>query len=400
MSVMDLNPVETRSGSRFGRADSMVLTNARVVTENDIFDGTVHVRDGKIDDIARGRSQVAGALDCGASILMPGMVELHTDNLEKHISPRPGVLWPSVPSVITHDAQIVASGITTVFDAISVGDVVAGSTRLKTLETMVNALALCKRDNMLRADHFLHLRCEVSHRDALDMFQSLVDQPMLQLVSIMDHSPGQRQFVNLDKYREYYMGKHGLSAAQMEEFIVTRQEDSRQFSDRYRKAIAAICQARGIPMASHDDATVDHVDESAGFGMNIAEFPTTLEAARASHQRGMMVMMGAPNVVRGGSHSGNIAAAALAEDGVLDILSSDYYPASMLDAAFRLARMDTNDYDLPRAIGTVTAVPARCAGLQDRGSIDVGKRADLVLVSECGEQPLIESVWCSGKRVY
>ena len=400
MSVMDLKPAETRSGRRFGRVDSMVLTNARVVTENDIFDGTVHVRDGRIDDIARGRSQVAGALDCGASILMPGMVELHTDNLEKHISPRPGVLWPSVPSVITHDAQIVASGITTVFDAISVGDVVAGSTRLKTLETMVNALAVCKRDTMLRADHFLNLRCEVSHRDALEMFQSLVDQPMLQLVSIMDHSPGQRQFVNLDKYREYYMGKHGLSAAQMDEFIVTRKEDSRQYSDRYRKAIVAICQARGIPMASHDDATVDHVDESAGFGMNIAEFPTTLEAARASHRRGMMVMMGAPNVVRGGSHSGNIAAATLAEEGVLDILSSDYYPASMLDAAFRLARMDTNDYDLPRAIATVTAVPARCAALHDRGSIDVGKRADLVLVSECGDQPLIESVWCSGKRVY
>ncbi|MEQ9547226.1 MAG: alpha-D-ribose 1-methylphosphonate 5-triphosphate diphosphatase [Marinobacter sp.] len=378
----------------------MVLTNARVVTENECFDGTVHIRNGMIADVTLGRSQLPGALDCGAAILMPGMVELHTDNLEKHISPRPGVLWPSVPAVITHDAQIVASGITTVFDAISVGDIVAGSTRLQTLETMVNALKACKRDAMMRADHFLHLRCEVSHQGALEMFRSLVDQPMLQLVSIMDHSPGQRQFVNLDKYREYYMGKHGLSAGEMEEFIRTRQEDSRRYSDRYREAIVGICQERAIPLASHDDATADHVEESAGFGMSIAEFPTTLEAARESHQRGMKVMMGAPNIVRGGSHSGNIAAASLAEEGVLDILSSDYYPASMLDAAFRLARLETNDYDLTRAIAAVTAVPARCAGLEDRGSIAAGKRADLVLVSECKDQPVIETVWRAGKRVY
>ncbi|MDY6842024.1 MAG: amidohydrolase family protein, partial [Pseudomonadota bacterium] len=161
-----------------------------------------------------------------------------------------------------------------------------------------------------------------------------------------------------------------------------------------------ICRERGIPLASHDDATTEHVEESAGFGMSIAEFPTTLEAAKESHQRGMMVMMGAPNVVRGGSHSGNIAAATLAEEGVLDILSSDYYPASMLDAAFRLARLETNDYDLTRAIATVTAIPARCAGLDDRGSIAAGKRADLVLVSECKEQPVIESVWRAGNRVY
>lgn len=400
MSVMDLKPAEARSAALSERQQSLVLTNARVVTETEVFRGTVHVRDGRIADVSQSRSQVPGALDCGAAILMPGMVELHTDNLEKHISPRPGVLWPSVPSVITHDAHIVASGITTVFDAISVGDVIAGSTRLQTLEAMVQALLACKQDRMLRADHFLHLRCEVSDGGALDMFRSLVNQPMLQLVSVMDHSPGQRQFVNLDKYREYYMGKHGLSAAEMDEFIITRKADSQRYSDRYRKAVVEICHERGIPMASHDDATLAHVEESAGFGMTIAEFPTTLEAALASHERGLKVMMGAPNVVRGGSHSGNIAAATLAGHGVLDILSSDYYPASMLDAAFRLARMDSNDYDLARAIATVTSIPARCAALNDRGTIDVGKRADLVLVSECGQQPLIETVWSAGRRVF
>lgn len=382
------------------KTNTLILTNARVVTEHEVFDGTVHVRDGMISGVAAGRSRLPEAIDCEGAILMPGMVELHTDNLEKHISPRPGVLWPATPAVITHDAQIVASGITTVFDAISVGDVVAGSTRLQNLQVMVDALESSRQNGLLRADHFLHLRCEVSHEGALDMFRSLVDQPMLRLVSVMDHSPGQRQFVNLDKYREYYMGKHGLSAGEMEEFIRTRKEDSQKYSDSHRRAIVDICNTRELPMASHDDATQAHVDESAGFGMSIAEFPTTLEAARESHKRGLSVMMGAPNVVRGGSHSGNIAAATLADEGVLDILSSDYYPASMLDAAFRLARMESNAYDLPRAIAAVTAVPARSAALDDRGSIAIGKRADLVLVTEVGDQPLIQSVWRAGNRVY
>lgn len=382
------------------KTQTLVLTNAHVVTEHESIRGTVEVHNGQIVSVDEGRSNLPEAIDCEGAILMPGMVELHTDNLEKHISPRPGVLWPATPAVITHDAQIVASGITTVFDAISVGDVVAGSTRLQNLEIMVSALETAKHDQMLRAEHFLHLRCEVSHEGALQMFESLVDRAMLRLVSVMDHSPGQRQFVNLDKYREYYMGKHGLNASEMEEFIQTRREDSLRFSDNHRRAIVEICSKRGLPLASHDDATEAHVDESARFGMTIAEFPTTLEAARKSHEQGLSVMMGAPNVVRGGSHSGNIAAATLAEEGILDILSSDYYPASMLDAAFRLARMDTNAYDLARAIAAVSAVPARSAGLDDRGMIAAGKRADLVLVREVNEQPLIQTVWQAGNRVY
>ncbi len=400
MNVADHEKSHSRVAGALSAANSFVLTNARIVTEHEVFDGSMVVRDGQIAEITRGRTSLTGAIDCSGSILMPGMVELHTDNLEKHISPRPGVIWPAIPAVITHDAQIVASGITTVFDAISVGDIVTGSTRLKTLKTMVNALEAARQDGMLRADHFLHLRCEVSHAGALDMFQALIDQPMLQLVSVMDHSPGQRQFVNLDKYREYYMGKHGISSQEIEEFIRSRKEDSQRYSDKNRRAIVEICHQRGIALASHDDATVAHVEESVGFDMTIAEFPTTLEAAKASHERGLKVMMGAPNLVRGGSHSGNIAAATLAQEGVLDILSSDYYPASMLDAAFRLARMADNGYDLPKAIATVSSMPARCAGLNDRGVIETGKRADLVLVSECGEQPLIESVWRAGKRVY
>lgn len=377
-----------------------VLTNARVVTETETFTGSVRIRDGLIDSVDQGNSRLPGARDCQGRYLIPGLVELHTDNLEKHFSPRPGVIWPSQPAVITHDAHIVSSGITTVFDALSVGDVATESTRIKHLQTLLDALAASHHSDLLRARHLLHLRCEVSHPDTLSLFRELVDHPMLQLVSVMDHTPGQRQFVDEDKYHEYYQGKYGLNNQEMAAFTRDRKEAARLHSDRNRQAIVGICQDRHIPLASHDDATLEHVEESAGFGMRIAEFPTTREAARASHDHGLAVLMGAPNIVRGGSHSGNIAAAELAREGVLDILSSDYYPASMLDAAFRVAAMEDNDYTLPRAIATVTATPARCANLDDRGTIEPGKQADLVLVALQDQLPVIDTVWSRGQRVY
>ncbi len=395
MSAMDLTLERPQLES-----NELLLTNARIVTENEVFTGTLKVRNGLISTLERGNTSITGARDCQGAYLIPGLVELHTDNLEKHFSPRPGVIWPSHPAVLTHDAHIVSSGITTVFDALSVGDVVDDSNRLAHLRTLIDALAETRKAGMLRADHLLHLRCEVSFGETLKLFEDLVDHPLLQLVSVMDHTPGQRQFVREDKYRQYYQGKHGLSDSEMDTFTRKRKESALLHSDRNRKAIVAICQARGIPLASHDDATLAHVMESAEFGMSIAEFPTTLEAAKASHEHGLRVLMGAPNIVRGGSHSGNIAAADLAAAGVLDILSSDYYPASMLDAAFRLAAMEDNNYDLARAIATVTATPARSANLHDRGLIEPGKRADLVLVEPRGQLPVIHNVWRSGERVY
>lgn len=395
MSATDLTLERPKTES-----GELLLTNARIVTENEVFTGTLKIEKGLISAMDRGNSGAPSARDCQGAYLIPGLVELHTDNLEKHFSPRPGVVWPSHSAVLTHDAHIVSSGITTVFDALSVGDVVDNSNRLTHLQTLLDALSETSKAGMLRADHLLHLRCEVSFGETLQLFEDLVDHPLLQLVSVMDHTPGQRQFVREDKYRQYYQGKHGLSDSEMDTFTRNRKESARLHSNRNRKAIVAICQARGIPLASHDDATLDHVVESAESGMRIAEFPTTLEAAVASHKHGLRVLMGAPNIVRGGSHSGNIAAAELASAGVLDILSSDYYPASMLDAAFRLANMENNSYDLAQAIATVTTTPARCANLHDRGLIEPGKRADLVLVEPRGQLPVIYNVWRSGERVY
>ncbi len=377
----------------------LILTNARVVTADRVINGTLMIRDGVIVALDEGSSQLPQAQDLGGDYLMPGLVELHTDNLEKHMTPRPGVDWPTASAVLTHDAQIIAAGITTVFDALSIGDINPRGKRMQQLPAMLDAVASAEAAGDTRAEHRLHLRCEVCHPDALSLFRDLVGHPLVKLVSVMDHSPGQRQFAREDKYREYYMGKYHLSAAEMDAFSEQQTANSRQYSDRQRLAVVEICQARGLALASHDDATLAHVEESAGLGMAIAEFPTTLEAAEASHARGLKVLMGAPNVVRGGSHSGNIAAADLAQRGVLDILSSDYYPASLLQAAFLLAAFD-NSYDLPKAIATVSLLPAQAVGLDDRGEIRPGLRADLLQTSDRQGQPVVRQVWRQGRRVF
>ncbi|MFP6798003.1 MAG: alpha-D-ribose 1-methylphosphonate 5-triphosphate diphosphatase [Pseudomonas sp.] len=376
-----------------------ILTNARIVTAEQEFVGTLVLRDGLIAQVEEGVSGLPQAQNLGGDYLLPGLVELHTDNLEKYMSPRPGVDWPSASAVLTHDAQIASAGITTVFDALAIGDVNPRGKRMQQLPAMLEAIAEAAAAGHLRADHRLHLRCELCHPDTLAVFRDLVEHPLVQLVSVMDHSPGQRQFAREDKYREYYMGKYHLSETEMDDFVREQQANSIEFSDRQRRAIVADCHARGLSLASHDDATLAHVQESAGFDMSIAEFPTTLEAAKASHELGLKVLMGAPNIVRGGSHSGNIAAAELAQHGVLDILSSDYYPASLLQAALLLAGQD-NGYDLPRAIATVSRVPAQAAGLDDRGEIRVGLRADLVHAQVHSGQAVIQQVWRQAKRVF
>lgn len=376
-----------------------ILSNARLVLADLVIHGSLLIRDGVIADIAAGTSSLPQAQDLDGALLLPGLIELHTDNLEKHMSPRPGVDWPSASAVLTHDAQIVAAGITTVFDALSIGDINPKGKRMQQLGVMLEAIAAAEAAGQTRAEHRLHLRCEVSHPQCLELFRELVEQPLVQLVSVMDHAPGQRQFARMEKYREYYMGKYHLSPAEMDAFVTEQLANSARHSDQQRAAIVDICHSRELALASHDDATLDHVEESAGYGMAIAEFPTTFEAAEASHARGLKVLMGAPNIVRGGSHSGNIAAADLARRGVLDILSSDYYPASLLQAALGLAEQD-NGYDLTRAIATISLAPARAAGLDDRGEIAVGLRADLVQAQVHKGQPVIGQVWRQGRRVF
>lgn len=375
-----------------------LLTNARIVTADDVFVGTLTVKSGRIISVARGPVRAAGAIDCEGDYVMPGMIELHTDNLERHVTPRPKVRWHVGAAVQAHDAQMASAGITTVYDAIACGDVIEGSDRLDNLQAMVDAVTAGQASGHLRADHRLHLRCEVSNANIMDMFEALAGNPLVGIVSLMDHTPGQRQFVHEDKYLEYYMGKYGFTRAQMDDFTRRQQECSARYSEPHRRAIAARCRQRRLTLASHDDATLDHVAEARDLGIHFAEFPTTVEAAKASREAGMMVLMGAPNLVRGGSHSGNVSAGELAAEGCLDILSSDYVPVSLMAAAFHL-HTGPLGVALPAALATVTANPAKVAGLTDRGIIEPGLRADLVRVHPTADLPVIRAVWRDGRRV-
>ncbi|MEC9346588.1 MAG: alpha-D-ribose 1-methylphosphonate 5-triphosphate diphosphatase [Pseudomonadota bacterium] len=381
-------------------AAETVLTNARCVLGDRVIDGSVVLRGDRIARVDEGPCALASAIDCDGDYLLPGLVELHTDNVERHITPRPGVVWPSGPALLAHDAEITAAGITTVFDALRLGELRGDRDNdyIREVMTIVAAIETARERGAFRADHRLHFRCELSCDNTDREFDRFAAHPLLRLVSVMDHTPGQRQFADTSKYRQYYQGKYGLTDAEMDAFMENACQSQARNSVRNRRHIVAGCHARNIPLASHDDATPAHVDEALSDGVAVAEFPTTVAAARLARENGMMVLMGAPNLVRGGSHSGNVSAIELARHGLLDVLSSDYIPMSLIHAAFMLADSDA-PCDLAAAVRTVSRAPALGVGLDDRGEIAEGLRADLVRVRRMGDTEVVRTVWVGGERV-
>jgi alpha-D-ribose 1-methylphosphonate 5-triphosphate diphosphatase len=375
-----------------------VFSNAKIVTASEIVEGAVLLRDGLIEDVAKGPVKSANA-DLEGAYLLPGLVELHTDHLESHYRPRPGVAWPAIGALLAHDAQIAAAGITTVFDALRAGafDSEAGGLR-RGNDQLSKAIRDASTSGMPRADHRIHLRCELPCPDTFDTAEELVEEGLVDLLSVMDHTPGERQFVSLDKFREYYLGKNIMTADRLEVFIGERREMNLLHSERNRRAIVNLALAKGLKLASHDDATQQHVAAAVADGVTISEFPTTEEAARAAHECGLSVLMGAPNLVRGGSHSGNIPTADVAKAGCLDLMSSDYVPVSLLHAAFSLPE-NVPGIGLPEAVNVVSRNPARVMGLDDRGEIAIGKRADVIEVRLMDGHPVVRSVWRAGERV-
>jgi alpha-D-ribose 1-methylphosphonate 5-triphosphate diphosphatase len=373
-----------------------VLKNARIVLGDEMVDGSVLIRDGHIAAIETGAVACAGE-DMDGDLLLPGLVELHTDHIEKHMKPRPGVLWNPMTAVLAHDAQLCAAGITTVLDAVRIGNAEHREDDDAMAVATAEQILYCRTNDVLRSDHLIHLRCEISAPNVTTLFEMLADHPLIRLVSLMDHTPGQRQFTKVDKWRQYYGGKTGKSDKELDALIVRMRANAEANSHGNRRTLAAACRERGYTLASHDDATEAHIDEAVELGMTIAEFPTTHEAAAAAVAEGMRIVAGAPNLVRGGSHSGNISTADLAKAGQLDALSSDYVPVSLLHGAFLLHEQVLDS--LPAAIRKVSAIPARMVGLTDRGAIAEGLRADIIQVSDRYDAPVIRQVWREGARV-
>ncbi|MBE9075893.1 alpha-D-ribose 1-methylphosphonate 5-triphosphate diphosphatase [Romeria aff. gracilis LEGE 07310] len=376
--------------------NEQVYTNYRLQLPEQELLGTLVVRDGAIADIQPG-IQPSGQ-DGEGQYLLPGLVELHTDHLERCLSPRPKVRWPLDAATVQHDRDLAAAGITTVCDAIAIGDVTPTSLRMTQYDPMIQALHQRQESGQFAIEHRLHLRCELAYDAVAEIAQRYAQHPLLSLISLMDHTPGQRQFAKLDKFREYYMGKHGVSAAEIDDFIQERLDAQKAFAVISRTALVELARSQNLAWASHDDATVEHVQQAIAEGATIAEFPTTLEAAKASHQHGLQVLMGAPNLVLGGSHSGNVSAMELVMADLVDIISSDYVPHSLLQSVFIIAA--ATGKPIHEAMRPVTINPAIAIQLdRDRGSLELGKRADLLTVCAEDTVPRLTSVICAGRRV-
>jgi alpha-D-ribose 1-methylphosphonate 5-triphosphate diphosphatase len=375
-----------------------ILANATLVLPHKTLRGQLRMIDGRITDIAEGTTIPAGAVDCAGDLVMPGLIELHTDNLERHIEPRPKVDWPHAAAIIAHDAELASVGITTVFDALRVGSVVSNAKANygEYARALADEILGLRADGVLKISHFLHLRAEVCSETLVEELDKFGPADRIGIVSLMDHTPGARQFRDMSKLKEYYVGKHGISDADWDAHVAAQLALRDRLGEVHEAAAVAAARRYGAVLASHDDTEAGHVVRSAEHGAHFAEFPTTVEAARACRDHDIKVMMGAPNLIRGGSHSGNVAAEDLAKADLLDIVSSDYVPSSLLSAALQLGDLWG---DVARGIATVTAAPADAAGLPDRGHLTQGARADVIRVARVGSAGAVRGVWVQGRRV-
>lgn len=376
-----------------------IFSNAQVVLKDRVIErGWVATANGMIAEVGEGDAPERGE-DMHGDLLMPGLIELHTDHLEAHYVPRPKVFWDPIAAVVSYDGQLATSGITTVLDSLRVWREEGAEDVDGQAEILAQAISSARDAKLLRAEHFLHLRCEIPMPSVVEEAKELIGRPDVRLMSLMDHTPGQRQFRDEGKLRDYYRGKSGgLTDAELDVMFERRFLYQKTYGEANMREIVALAHSYNIPLASHDDTTEENVTDAIRDRVSVAEFPTTMEAARGLHQAGIAVLMGAPNVVRGGSHSGNIAAIDLAREGLLDIMSSDYIPSSLLMAALQLPR-HVPAIDLASAVRTVTKTAAEAVGLNDRGEIVAGKRADLIRVHLARDLPVVRSVWREGHRV-
>ena len=376
-----------------------VIGNASIVLADRVIErGWIAFSDGRVTGYGEGNAP-ADSEDAGGDLIMPGLIELHTDHLEAHYVPRPKVFWDPIAAVVSYDGQLATSGITTVLDSLRVWREDGAEEVDGRAGVLAEAIAAARDAKLLRSDHFLHLRCEIPMPSVVEEAKELIGRPDVRLMSLMDHTPGQRQFRNETKLRDYYRGKGpGMTDAELDILFERRFAYQKAHAATNMREIVALAHQYEIPLASHDDTTDENVADAVRDRVSVAEFPTTMEAARGLHQAGIDILMGAPNVVRGGSHSGNIAAVDLAREGLLDILSSDYIPSSLLMAALQLPQR-VPAIDLASAIRTVTRTPAEAVGLADRGEIAIGKRADLIRVHVARDVPVVRTVWREGHRV-
>lgn len=337
-------------------------------------------------------------IEASGMYLLPGMIDLHSDAVEKEITPRPQAYFPINPALYELEKKIAASGITTIYHSLSMsGESAVGVRKDEVVaEIIENITRNCRDRTMIR--NLVHLRYEVTHLSGVVLVKELLARRLIHLLSFMDHTPGQGQYTVPGTYERYAMKTYGFTEIEARSIVKKITSQQKQVDTEALKELATLAKLQGIRLASHDDDTPDKVEAMLALGVTISEFPINLETARYAKSKGVHIAVGAPNVVRGTSHGNNLEATVAIGNGTADILCSDYYPPAMLPAVFKLAAAGMK---LPRAVRMVSLNPAQALGLDRQyGSLEVGKQADLVLVELYRNHPFVRKTLVGGKSVY
>lgn len=378
----------------------MWLSDFRVVLPDQVLEsGSVRIEDGRIADVVEG--PVAGAAIRGDGLLlMPGFIDMHGDMVEREVEPRPQVRMPVELGLRDLDRKLAGSGFTTAYAALSFSPTSTYG-HLRSYEhtsAVIRAIKRMREDLLI--DHRVHARFEITFPKALDVINDLIAEGSVDLISLTDHTPGQGQYRDIERVVERTMHEKGLTPEAAATFVAQRIAERSRPEEELAATLAAIsatCHKHGVALASHDDDTVTKVGMMAALGVTISEFPVTTEAAREARRHGLATAMGAPNALRGQSYSGNLSAREAHAGGLLDILASDYHPSAMLPAVLELARHDPGG--LAGAARLSAANAARALGLDDRGAIGPGKRADLIVATDEGIGHVV-ATFRGGRMIY
>ncbi|PKO92358.1 MAG: alpha-D-ribose 1-methylphosphonate 5-triphosphate diphosphatase [Betaproteobacteria bacterium HGW-Betaproteobacteria-10] len=374
----------------------LYLTGARVVLRDSVLENaSLLIENGLIAAINPATGSGAEHIDLRGKTLIPGMIDLHCDALEKEVEPRPNVHFPLDFACAQADKRNAAAGVTTVYHALSFANEELGMRNNAFAASVARAVHAWNLHGLI--DNRVHCRYEVTDPTAPAFLLELLAADEMHLLSVMDHSPGQGQFKDIAAYRDYLARTYKKSAAELDTLIENKLAQAEGAMSRIQQLIAA-AKAKGIHVASHDDDTPEKVETLHALGVGISEFPINLESARAARSKGMSTVFGAPNILRGKSQSGAVRALDAVIAGVADCLCADYHPAALIVAVFRLPELA--GITLPEAVRLVSANPAHAAGLNDRGEIAVGKRADLVAVAQVNGLVQASRVFSCGQLVF
>lgn len=385
----------------------IIITNGKIVTENSILTGhDLVVKGDKIRSIIKSGSleflKEYEVIDANGGYITPGFIDIHSDYIETMAAPRPTSLIGLDISLKETEKVLMNNGITTMYHSLSFyKDDCFGNKVIRKPENVKKFIELISNthDNEHLIRHRFHARFEIDNIDQIDVLKNYIKEDKVHLVSFMDHTPGQGQYRNLEIYKHTLKGYGGdLSEEEVKGIIDNHKSKERMTLDMI-KEVVLLAREMNVSVASHDDDTTMKLKVNKELGVNISEFPITMEVAKEAKEMDMCTIAGAPNVLLGGSHSGNLSASEAILKDSIDILCSDYYPAALLHSVFILN--EKHGLDLCKMFKLVTLNPAKALNIDNAyGSIEEGKIADLLIINkDISNKPVLSKVLVDGKII-